>query len=118
MTFIFFPIKENTIQLLEKGLYKSAEPKINNYYLEDISGLLNLNYKYFHIATSIKIQQDNIDKLKDLSFQNGQENLALSAKSKYYILLAIPPITTNEFMDDSTRVVIFDDGILGLPQTN
>ena len=120
LPFIFFPINENTIQLLEKGLYKSAEPKIYNFYLEDdFSGLLNLNCKYFHIATSdIKIQQDNIDKLKDLTFRGGKENLVLNEKSKYYIFVTIPPITTNDFMDDSTRVVIFDDGIFDLAQVN
>ena len=116
LPFVFFPIKEDTIQLIDKGIYKSSEPKIYNYYFKDeYSYLLNLNCEYFLIYISSKqIKKSNIGDIKNLSINRGKENIKLKETSQYYILIAIPPITTNEFMDDSTRVVIVDQIITKL----
>ena len=115
LPFIFFPIRADTFGIIEKGMYKSADPKIYSFNIKNENDkiyLLNLNCEYFYLGKSSQpIKKENIEQLKDITFQNKKENLIIE-KSKseyYYIIVAIPPIVTNEFMDQSTRIVIFDE---------
>ena len=107
--FLFFSIEISTIEKKEPGLYVSLEPKIYNIYLKDKGDLygLYLNCKYFFISYSdVETTLNNINNLINLNFNKISETFNINNEYNYLIILAIPPIISNELMDDSSKVVI------------
>ena len=112
--FVFFPIDEDTIQTINKGLHKSDEPKIYNFDFKDSNYLkgLQLNCKYFFTFYSDEIVTlENLNNIfvPNLNMKSERETFILKKnEAENLIMIAIPPITINEFMDNSTRIVIVD----------
>ena len=114
--FVFFPINEDTIENIDKGFYKSDSPKIYNFELKERNYMKGLNLNTRNLIGTIseeKITQDNIEKLSSLKFnQIDEETYSFeNIEAQYIIFITIPPNTINEYMDNSTRVVIADNVI-------
>ena len=118
---LFFSIEISTIEKKEPGLYVSLEPKIFNIYLKDKGDLygLHLNCKYFFTSFSDEeITFNNINNLLNMNFSETSETFNINNKYKYLIIMAIPPVISNELKDDSSKVVIANKMITNISNEN
>ena len=111
--YLFFPIEENTIETIDKGFYKSTEPKFYVFEMKERYSLklLQLNCKYFYICYSDQeLNQNNLNRLYRYKFGSIPEIFQFYHEDfKYITFLVIPPVTQNEFMDNATRLAIVDE---------
>ena len=118
LPYVFFPIEENTIETIEKGFYKSTEPKIYVFEMKRRHSLklLQLNCKYFYICYSDQeLNQKNLDSLYKYKFEYRRpETFELDYQDYYITFLVIPPDAINEFMDNASRLAIVDEIIYNI----
>ena len=108
--FLFFPISQKIIKNINPGYYTSLEPIL--YYFQ-IKNNQNL-YAYFTDCQNVfisltneKINQNNLENLENLNFQEISENEATFNSSNYGIIISIPKI--NKINIITSKVVIAHD---------